>query len=350
MKVDFIIVGQGIAGTSFAYELLRKKKSFIIIDCNDKVTSSKVALGVYNPLVLKWFSKVWNIDAQLAHFYSFYNSFSKFLNKKIVFDIGIYKYLDNSYQQNNWMVKSGNLNKMKYMSSNLLSINNSNLNYSDFYGLINHAGRIDISSVLTLFYDYCIKNNFSLEENFSYSDLEMGLDSVKYKGIESKNIIFCEGYRALNNPFFNLSIIPTKGEVLKIFSKDLKLNQIIHSGGLIVPLGDNKYAIGSTYIYNNQSYHVTNSGKDKLTSILNSTLNCNYQIISYDVGIRPATKDRKAILGRHSKYSNMYILNGLGSRGVLLAPYLSMSLINNIYDSGLIDKEVKVYREQKSPN
>ena len=73
MKVDFIIVGQGIAGTCFAFELLKQNKTFIIIDEKKETTASRVALGIYNPLVLKWFTKAWEIDNQLKYFYTFYN-------------------------------------------------------------------------------------------------------------------------------------------------------------------------------------------------------------------------------------------------------------------------------------
>ena len=78
MKVDFIIVGQGIAGTCFAFELLQKNKTFIIIDKRDSSSPSQVALGIYNPLILKWFTKPWHIDNQISFFYKFYNSFQSF--------------------------------------------------------------------------------------------------------------------------------------------------------------------------------------------------------------------------------------------------------------------------------
>ena len=82
MQVDFIIVGQGIAGTSFAFELEKKKKSFIIIDNNSSQASSKIALGIYNPLILKWLTKAWNVDIQLNHFYNFYRDLNLFLKNK----------------------------------------------------------------------------------------------------------------------------------------------------------------------------------------------------------------------------------------------------------------------------
>ncbi|MBJ04527.1 MAG: FAD-dependent oxidoreductase [Flavobacteriales bacterium] len=344
MKVDFIIVGQGIAGTSFAFELLRQNKSFIIIDSNERITASKVALGIYNPLVLKWFSKVWRIDEQLKYFYPFYNSLGKFLNKKIIYDIGIYKYLSNSLQQNNWMVKSAHLNKEKYMSNNLLNITNSNINSLNYYGLINFAGRIDISSIIHLFRSYCLKKKYLLQDSFSYKSLVIKSDCIKYQNINSRNIIFCEGYRVYQNPFFNLNIIPTKGEVVIFNSKKLKLDKIIHSGALIVPLGNDQYAIGSTYNLNDSTNHITRDAKDHFYSILKSSFNCTFEFINHYAGVRPATIDRKPIIGSHFKYKNMFVLNGLGSRGVMYAPYLSKVLINSIYSSSKIDDELQIYR------
>ena len=124
MNVDFIIVGQGIAGTCFAFELLKNKKTFIIIDEYRSNTSSRVALGIYNPLVLKWFTKPWNIDNQLTYFYHFYNQINKFLNHNFFYDIGIYKFLHTPYEQNNWLTKQTSVNRSQYMSPKLFSISN----------------------------------------------------------------------------------------------------------------------------------------------------------------------------------------------------------------------------------
>ena len=105
MKVDFIIVGQGIAGTCFAFELLKRRKTFIIIDKYETNTSSRIALGVYNPLILKWFTVPWKIDHQLSYFYHFYNNINNFLKQEFTYDIGVYKFLKTPYEQNNWLTK-----------------------------------------------------------------------------------------------------------------------------------------------------------------------------------------------------------------------------------------------------
>ena len=44
-KFDFIIVGQGLAGTLLAHDLIELEKSVIIIDTHLKASSSRVAAG-----------------------------------------------------------------------------------------------------------------------------------------------------------------------------------------------------------------------------------------------------------------------------------------------------------------
>ena len=50
------------------------------------------------------------------------------------------------------------------------------------------------------------------------------------------------------------------------------------------------------------------------------------------------------MIGSHSNFKNIYLLNGLGSRGILLAPTLSAWLYDQIYKSSSIPKEVDLKR------
>ena len=49
-KLDYLIVGQGISGNTFAWRAYFAKQSFIIIDNEKSITASKAALGIYNPI------------------------------------------------------------------------------------------------------------------------------------------------------------------------------------------------------------------------------------------------------------------------------------------------------------
>ena len=64
MQVDYIVVGLGLAGLAFTKELEEHNKSFIVFEDGSQ-NSSIVAGGMYNPVILKRFTAVWNAVEQL---------------------------------------------------------------------------------------------------------------------------------------------------------------------------------------------------------------------------------------------------------------------------------------------
>ena len=56
MQVDFLIVGQGLAGSLLAKELLRRGRSFHVVDDRWKSSSSQVAAGLMTPLTGRRFT------------------------------------------------------------------------------------------------------------------------------------------------------------------------------------------------------------------------------------------------------------------------------------------------------
>lgn len=345
MNVDFIIVGQGIAGTSFAFELIKHNKTFVIVDQFKINTASRVALGIYNPLVLKWFTKAWDVDKQLAYFYDFYNDLNIFLGSKLYSDLGIYKFLRTPYDQNNWLAKQSNSNRSRYMSSELCSIPNAGLIDQKFYGVVKSAGRVDVSLLLNLFREHCINNNLLINKKLNYQDLHINSQFIQFEHVKSNNIIFCQGYSGINNPYFdNLRLTPTKGEILTIHSKDLKLKNIIHSGFLLSSTNNDYYSVGATYDWQDINVIPTLTAKKKLINNLKSVIRVDYRITNHEASIRPSSFDRRPLIGSHNKLKNLYILNGLGTRGILLAPYMSQCLINNIYKDIPIPNEININR------
>ena len=51
IAIDFLIIGQGLAGTVLAWNLIQRGRSVIVLDREDESTSSKVAAGLINPFV-----------------------------------------------------------------------------------------------------------------------------------------------------------------------------------------------------------------------------------------------------------------------------------------------------------
>ena len=69
--IDYLIIGSGLAGISFAEVALRNGKSIFIMD-NNSQNSSKVAGGLYNPITGRKMVKTWNCDQLFDYLIPYY--------------------------------------------------------------------------------------------------------------------------------------------------------------------------------------------------------------------------------------------------------------------------------------
>jgi glycine/D-amino acid oxidase-like deaminating enzyme len=65
MKVDYLIIGQGLCGTFLSWNLLKEGRRVIVIDESRPFSSTKVASGVINPITGRRMVKTWMIDELL---------------------------------------------------------------------------------------------------------------------------------------------------------------------------------------------------------------------------------------------------------------------------------------------
>ena len=84
MKVDYLIVGQGLAGTTLAFHLLKSNKKIFILDDCDSTSSSRVAAGLFNPITGKRNVKTWKADILFPYMKNFYRELEDFLGIKFL--------------------------------------------------------------------------------------------------------------------------------------------------------------------------------------------------------------------------------------------------------------------------
>lgn len=84
--------------------------------------------------------------------------------------------------------------------------------------------------------------------------------------------------------------------------------------------------------------------KKELLNNLDELINCDYEVIEHYAGIRPTVKDRRPLVGTHPSFQNLHLLNGLGTRGVMLAPMMAQNLFDYIENNIPLDKNIDVRR------
>lgn len=343
MKFDYLIVGSGLSGVMLCEALRKRGKSFKVIS-NKSQQASIVASGLYNPVVLKRFNKAWDAEKHLPVAMSAYKELELFLEIKIDYKLPIYRLFSSIEEQNNWIIASDKISLKPYLISDIKSNINQNINAPYGYGEVKSTGRIDTKLLLESYLNVLNNEKLISYESFQYDKLKIS-KKIVYKGIESNKIIFSEGFGVRQNPFFNyLPIDGTKGELIIINAPKLNSEVIIKSSVFIIPIGNNNYLVGSTYAWDDFNNDPTINAKNKLINKLDKLVLCPYKVVYQRAGIRPTVVDRRPLVGKHKFHENLYILNGLGSRGVLIAPTVANALINFIEDKLPLQKEINISR------
>jgi glycine/D-amino acid oxidase-like deaminating enzyme len=179
-------------------------------------------------------------------------------------------------------------------------------------------------------------------EEFLEEKLLIQPDRFAYNEIASKKIIFCNGYKAKDSKFFGwIPLAPVKGEILLVeIEKDFQT--IYNKSGFIIPQGKRRYKVGSTYNRHDLTEIITETGKNEICSKLESLSPMNFTIVSQEAGIRPGTVPRRPLIGQHPRFRNMFLLNGLGTKGVSLAPYFAHQLVKCLEEGNNLDQEVDI--------
>lgn len=348
MNYDYIIVGQGLAGTFLHYELSKQGQKVLCIDNSHNKSSSLVAAGLYNPIVFKRLSKSWNTETLLPFLNNFYTELESFLKEDCHQKIDILRIFSSIEEQNNWHAKIKDENYNKYLSLETEKTVDENKIPTPFgYGKIKQSGRVNLRVLLSSYRQKLITDKLIVNEVFEHDKLNLLESVVQYKSFQAKKIIFCEGYQVSINPFFNyLPLKQTNGEVLEISATDLHSNMVLNKGFFMCPNGSNKFIVGATYHWDVRITDITEQGKQELQyKIKNLKSDLEYKINNQKAGARPTVKDRRPLIGIHPKYNQLAIFNGMGTKGVMIAPYYANQFTNFLLNkNNPIDKEVDVNR------
>lgn len=342
--LDYIIIGCGLASIAFCEQLRANNKSFVVFDDKSQ-KSSIVAAGLYNPVILKRFSAVWKSKEQLELALPMYSKIEKELNIEVDYKLRILRRFTSIQEQNKWFSASDKPNLEEFLSTQLIQNTNSKIDAPFGFGEVLHAGRIDTETLISGYKDFLKKTNVLQEKTFQYEALKFKIDAVHYKDYKTSKIIFAEGFGVKRNPFFKtIPLTGSKGEILTIKAPELKIDYAIKSSVFVIPLGNDLYNVGSTYNNEDKSNIPTEKAKEELLLKVKTFLKCDFDIINHLAGVRPTVKDRRPLVGQHTEHKNLYVLNGLGTRGVMIAPYIAKQLFQYIENDTELDKEINIKR------
>ncbi|MBS1765334.1 MAG: FAD-binding oxidoreductase [Bacteroidetes bacterium] len=339
---DYFIIGQGLAGSMLAWKLMQKGCSVQLIDRFDASASSQVAAGVYLPVTGRRMVRTWLADELIPYAEKFYSSLEDYFKTTFIRSMPVLEIPDSVRTYNEWQMRKENDEAGKYISGFYSSDKFPELHCPHGAVELSSAGFVNLKLLLSRLRSYFISQHALIESVFDFSLLKVD-DSIHYGDFEAKNIIFCEGIAAQSNPYFkHLPFQPSKGEILTFRSEQLTQDYIINKSVFVLPIGNHLFKAGSTYEWKELNYCPTEAAREKLTRQLEALLRVPFELTNHQASIRPSVKARRPFAGMRTDIKNVGIFNGLGTKGVMLAPYLAEHLCNHLLHHEKLMPEINI--------
>jgi len=338
--VDYIVVGGGISGSVLTYTLMKYGASVHVFDVPQANKSSIVASGLWNPIVLKRMKKVWNADAMIESLQAVYPAMENWTNQKFYEPLPIRRVFHNAGEQNQWVEHSDHPSFSPYLNEAISDIPEYII-AAHGSGLMQQTGRVHVSKMLDAVRGKLKQGAHFSEEEFDWDRLEAHGDGVKYGALGAHAIISCEGAQsALGESKLKVTgFSAVKGEVIKVeLAHDLG-KECIHQGHFMIGEGGNRALVGATYAWDGLEEGPSTLKRQELEDHVQKVWDGSFRTIGHKAGIRPAVKDRRPLIGPHPKEKNVWVFNGMGSRAVLMTPYLAQHLVEHfMYGSPLLEE------------
>ena len=322
-----LLIGRGISGAVLSFRLMEHGIPHDIIDEPSLSRSSRIAAGLMNPVVLKRLRLVQGAQSFLENAPSFYLEWEQRLQKSFYHPTPLHHVFTSQGEVNEWMEKS-TLPIFEDLLGPVSNMPHPQMPAAFGVGELRGCGWLDTEEFLEAHEGYFANFGNLINKRIEESDL----DGLKE---EYSRIIICNGH-LMRELFPDLDLFrPTRGEVISIRTKDMPQDSIRHGRVFIMPLGEQNFKVGATYHWDELRDITTADGLNQLVEGLEKLFKGHYEIIQHQGGVRPNVKDRKPLLGKIPGY-DIYSFNGMGSRAVLMTPFLSRLMLDFLFkDSGI---------------
>ena len=352
INYNYVIIGGGIAGCSIAHFL--QDANVLLIDKNDNISqSASGAAGAFlSPLIGK------------------NNNFKSLVNKSLVFSVNFYtKYFPQDIRTKGIIrIPKNNEFKIKFESyKNDNDFRCKNIQNGYFFDIGSKVEAVQV----------CENLSKKCDKKFNYE-----VNNIKYindhwilnNAIKTKKLIITTGadIHLIKEAYFDIRKIwgqkiniSTSTNLLYNYHKECSVS----SSFKISNSSKYKISIGASHHRNIYNGIIKKKDTIKLLALANDIKELNdVKVIDIKVGARASSIDYFPIYGEvinskvtleqypslingtkikeenFNKLKNLYVLNGLGGRGFVLAPYLAQELVNFIQNNTPLDKNLTTNR------
>lgn len=345
---DFLIVGQGLAGTLLAFALEARGMKICVIDDGWRSAASRIAAGVLNPVTGMRIVKTLGVDDLLPAAKRVYAALGERFGETFFREIPFYRFYTSEHERTVKARRAAEPEYEGWLSEDVPAGTLCGGALADRLGgfFVNRAGRLDLPKLLD-----CARADFRsrgilIEENFDGADVELARVGALWRGNAfRRGIIFCEGFRVRENPWFgHLKWQPAKGEFVELECAGTERfqAQILKNTTVAVPLGGARWLVGTNYDRENLNCEPTPGREAIFSRAFTALFSKNAEnfsagtprILAHRAGVRPSVQGALPKVGAHEQFPQLFLFNGFGSKGVTWIPLYAERFAEKLASAG----------------
>lgn len=326
MPIDVLIVGQGLAGSLLAWELMRQHVRVMVID-HGGTNASQIAAGLINPVTGLRLVKTAEIERLLPVAMQCYQQLEAAFKQRFFVPIPMLRVLRNERE---WRLAQQRLGQAGYQAF-LTNCSASPPGINGPFGMLQQrqTGYLKTRQLLSRLRDFFVANDCYRQVTLDYREIKFK-PYLQWRDLRPQHIVFCEGYRATVNPWFGrLPFQLAKGEIISCKTDAVYPDQIVNFGYWMIPTEPHQFRIGATFdpvnLDTQPTKHASNQLRQALVEVCPSIQ--PIEIVEHQAGIRPATLDKQPFIGPHPVYGHLHIFNGFGAKGSLTIPWYARQFV-----------------------
>lgn len=335
MRADFLIVGQGLAGTLLAWEFERAEIPFAIADAGHGASSSCVAAGIINPITGRRLVKSWRIEERLPVARATYRELEAALGvplwremrvRRIFSDDRERRVLAEKRARGEWGAFAGR-----------------ETDEGDGFW-IEHAARVDLPALLG-----AARERWRTQGRLRAEAVDVTTEAGRHElVIDCTGVAGARSVGSAQTRGGAFAFVPwefSKGETLVLAVDGLAPDVILNRGRWVLPVSPGAAWVGATAEPGVTEDSPTPAAREALTASARAMLGARtFAVTGQMVGVRVTLPDRHPVAGRHPENPRLGVINGLGSKGALHAPTLARQWVKHLTAGVPFDAEIAVDR------
>ncbi|MBX9624235.1 MAG: FAD-binding oxidoreductase [Gemmataceae bacterium] len=347
--VDYVVVGQGLAGTAVAWHLRWRGCRVLVVDRGDPDSASRVAAGLVTPVTGKRLARTPGYDELYPAAVAFYRRVEAETGRHVFTARDAVRVAADERERAKLSgrtpsASAGVVYPLARARGSPEAAEGSRPPLAetevdpDWFAAphgafaLSPAGRLDVPAYLD-----ASRAVFAADGGFVAADLDPGRDVIPEPdgvrlprfGRRARGVVFCQGFAGRSNTWFpDLPWNPAKGAVLTLRIPGLAEERVVHRGIWLAPVGDGLFLAGSPYDRDDLSPTPTARGRDQIVSRLREFLRLPFDVVGHRAAVRPVVAGLQPVFGFHREYRRLTYLNGLGSKGALTAAATAAAVVD----------------------